>query len=270
MDEFVPVFSSLEPFPAIYRNYTSGNHITMVKPPNIEDTSFQIIKSALAPNSTILDNFDYTALNNKIGEYYEIIQQSKDQLKLLDSRKLREYIFALEGVGKIDEAIIAIKNSEWIQTNTDLMGVLGGRYKRKYLTEGLNSYLNEAIEWYKKALDLSIANDNHQQIFYHSINLAFLYLIENDQDLTRVKEMAGKALLSCEKNAQADFWELATMAEAYLYLNDFEKCQKFYQEAIVKADHGIHEISSMMINAIYACNSLNKLDWKRKLEGVFL
>lgn len=269
LDEFVPVVSSLEPFPEEYRGYTSGNHVSMVKPLTESDTSFQIIKKALHAKSDFLKGFDTRELNNLIGRYHEEINTLGNKLKQLDTKSFRKYIFALEGTGKIDAAIKAIETSEAIKDNTDMMGILGGRWKRKYLMDGNAEYLRSAIQWYEKALDLSMAANNSSQIYYHAINLAFLYLMLDENDLSKTKKMAQLALDHCNKSAQGDYWEAATKAEAYLYLNNFEESKKLYREAIEKSSRDIRATSSMMINAIYACNSLNKLHWKEEIEEIF-
>jgi triacylglycerol esterase/lipase EstA (alpha/beta hydrolase family) len=270
LDEFVPVNSSLEPFPQKYRSYTTGNHITMVKPVNEGDTSFQIIKRALHSNKDYLLGHDERELNNLVGKYHEDVNTLGSRLNQLDLKGFRKYIFALEGTGKIDVAIKAIEESNAINKNTDLMGILGGRWKRKYLIDENAEYLNNAIIWYDKALNISITANNSNQIYYHSINLAFLYLMQNEQFLVDTIKMAQLALEHCDKSSQGDFWETATRAEANLYLNNFEECKRLYTEAIEKCNHDIRATSSMMINAIYACSSLNKLHWKSELENIFM
>ncbi|MDB5284337.1 MAG: hypothetical protein JWO06_3412 [Bacteroidota bacterium] len=270
LDDFVPVISSLEPFPHEYRSYTTGNHITMVKPMTESDTSFQIIKKVLHSDKNYLTGFDEKELNNLVGRYHEDVNTLGNKLHHLDTKGFRKYIFALEGTGKIDVAIKVIEKSEAVKTNTDVMGILGGRWKRKYLLENNSSFLDSAIYWYNKALSISVAANNNNQIYYHAINLAFLYLMQKEHDQTESKKMAQLALDHCEKSSQEDYWELATRAEAYLYLNAFGESKRLYSEAIKKCNKDIRATSSMMINAIYACNSLNKLDWKDEIEQIFI
>lgn len=267
LDEFVPITSSLEPFRKEYRSYVAGNHSTMVKPLSASDTSFQIIKKALHNDRDYLLGFDNKELNNLVGKYHEDVNLLGSRLEQLDNKGFKKYIFALEGTGNIDVAIKAIEASDAIKDNTDFMGILGGRWKRKYLVEENVEFLNSAIKWYNRALDLSTAANNDGQIYYHAINLAFLYLMQNENDLTDCKKMAQLALYHCEESSQGDYWEVATEAEANLYLNNFAESKKLYVEAIEKCNR---DMRSMMINAIYACNSLNKLHWKKDLETIFM
>ncbi|MBI3137364.1 MAG: hypothetical protein HYZ15_02130 [Sphingobacteriales bacterium] len=270
LDEFVPVKSSLEPFPTDYHFITSGNHITMVKPENSADTSFQVIKRMLCIGKEIsyLIGSD-KELNNLIAKYFEDVDSLGKKLNDLDPRGFRRYIFALEGIGKIDDAIRVLEESEILESNTDMMGILGGRFKRKYLIDETKSLLDKAIYWYDRALQLSLQANKSSQIYYHAINLAFLYLMFDETDLTKTKEMAELALRHCQIANSGEYWEDATIAEAYLYLNDFEQSKYFYGSAITKCNQRIRETSSMFMNAIYACNSLNRLDWKKEIENVF-
>ncbi|OQP60589.1 hypothetical protein A3860_32770 [Niastella vici] len=270
LDEFVPTNSSLDPFTKDYHCITAGNHITMVKPESNMDTSFQVIKKMLGIGSGIsyLIGNDKD-LNNLIARYYEEADILGKKLPDLDAKGFKKYIFALEGIGKIDDAIKMLEESEIIKFNTDFMGILGGRFKRKYLVEETTAFLEKAICWYDKALQLSLRSNNSSQIYYHAINLAFLFLMLDETDLTKTKEMAQLALKHCQIAKGGQYWEDATIAEAYLYLNAFEQSKIFYTSAINKCNQSIRETSSMLINAVYACNSLNRPDWKKELENVF-
>jgi pimeloyl-ACP methyl ester carboxylesterase len=270
LDEFVPTNSSLDPFIKDHHFITAGNHITMVKPDSNMDTSFQVIKKMLGIGSGIpyLIGND-KGLNNLIASYFEEAEILGKKLPDLDAKGFKKYIFALEGIGKIDDAIKVLEESEIIKSNTDFMGILGGRFKRKYLVEETKTILEKAIYWYDKALQLSLQSNNNSQIYYHAINLAFLFLMLDETDLTKTKEMAQLALKHCQIANGGEYWEDATIAEAYLYLNAFEQSKIFYASAINKCNQSIRETSSMLINAVYACNSLNRLDWKKELENIF-
>ncbi|MGI9159600.1 MAG: alpha/beta fold hydrolase [Saprospiraceae bacterium] len=267
-DEFVPPESSLNPFPEPYRMVTGGNHVTMTKPANDQDTSFRILKHLLAddPNHLIGRTSD---LANLISEYHGDVYRLGKRLSELDKNGLRQYIFALEGTGKLEEAIQALENTAALQSNTDLLGMLGGRYKRKYLMERTQPALDKAIECYDTALRLSLEKDNSAQIYYHAINLAFLYLMQDDTDRTQNKGMAQLALKHCDKVNEGPYWEDATRAEAHLYLGDLEKSVAHYQSAIEKCGNNIRETSSMYINARHACITLDQPGWESRISALF-
>lgn len=184
---------------------------------------------------------DDKELNNLIAKYYEEVDTLGKKLNDLDVKGFKRYIFALEGTDKIDEAIKVLEESEILNSNTDIMGILGGRLKRKYLIEESKTLLDKAIYWYDKALQLSLQSNNSSQIYYHAINLAFLYLMLDETDLTKTKEMAELALKNCQIAKGGEYWEDATIAEANLYLNDFEQSKIFYASAINKCNQSIRK-----------------------------
>lgn len=266
-DEFVPPVSSLKPFPEKYHYYTSGNHTTMTKPGTAQDTSYLILKNHLTDNTSIITGSD-SDVSNLIARYHVEVNNLGSKLEQLDKNGFRSYIFALEGTNKLDQAIDTIEKSHLLSTNTDVMGILGGRYKRKYLQEGTQEFLDKAIEWYNKALQLSEQNNNSSQIFYHAINLAFLHLMRDESDTKRYRELAEKALHHCELENGENYWDDATRAEASLYLNDFENSKMYYKQAVVKAGGDIRAVSSMRINAMYAIKALNRHDWEEELGEI--
>jgi pimeloyl-ACP methyl ester carboxylesterase len=267
-DEFVPPESSLNPFAEQYRMVTAGNHVTMTKPLSNQDISFRILKQQLTDDPGHLVG-SYSDLANLISKYHGDVQHLGKRLNELDKAGLRQYVFALEGTGKLDEAIQTLENASALQTNTDLMGLLGGRYKRKYLRERTQPELDKAIHWYDTALRLSVEKGNSTQSYYHAINLAFLYLMQDETDRTQNKAMAHLALEHCDKANEGNRWEDATRAEAWLYLGDIEKSAAFYQSAIAKCNNDIREISSMYINARHACNTLGRPEWETRLIPIF-
>jgi len=120
----------------------------------------------------------------------------------------------------------------------------------------------------EKGLQLATTNNDTRQIFYLAINLAFLQLVGNE-DLTAMKNMAEMALVNAEKSND-DFWKLATLAEAQLYLGDFEKAKDHYLKAILVAGDDRRAINSMYINASYSCHALQREDWGLEIENIFI
>jgi Putative serine esterase (DUF676) len=267
LDVFVPVESSQDPFSS-GKATTIGNHIDMVKPDSVNHTSYAILKNTIANNAPFLKTYTSGELNNLLGNYAGIITSLQNKLAVIGRREFREYIFALEGYKDVEDAIKTLESSEHVKTNTDFMGILGGRYKRKYLLSKLDVDKNKAIELYQKGFDLSKAKIDHEQIYYHAINLAFLYLY-GDNDRLRMKEYAIEAKDSAIAANNDDKFEVATIAEAALYLNDFNEANAKYTIAISKSGDDKRFISSMYINAYNACIALDKNDWARDIDNLF-
>ena len=266
LDQFVPVESSLQRFPPKYWNYTTGNHIDMVKANSPQHPSFQILKTTLTKAVPWLNTFNAKALNNLIGDYAAIIASLKSKIGTMDKRSFKDYIFALEGYSGIDEAINALKQNPELARDTDLMGFLGGRYKRKYLMEHLQADIEKSVELYGRGYTLSLTNDDAEQQFFHAINLAFLALQNGDKQ--KMADWARTALAATDKVRQDDLWRSATRGEAYLYLNHLESAKAGYRDAIRMAGADKRAVSSMYLNAYYTCIALGS-GWGPQLEKLF-
>ena len=270
-DEFVPTESSLDPFPEQYHAYAPGNHFSMVKPIDLSHPSFVILKSALIhhQNKPYLQIYNDKQLNQLVGDHAALVQSLEDRLEDLDERTFKEYIFALEGYKGFDQAIAVLENDQRVETNGDFMGILGGRYKRKYLATGSQSCLDKALRWYQKGFDLAGANDHLFQIHYHGINLAFLYLQGYD-DRAKMKTFAEESLAAAKGDDRNDLWEAASMAEAFLYLQNIDQAKDYYKLAIEKAGSDKRAIDSMYLNAHHACAALGRNDWVGMVEDLFV
>ena len=127
------------------------------------------------------------------------------------------------------------------------MGILGGRHKRDYLITLSAKSAKSAIEYYSKALEISVKNNKHDQIYYHAINLAFMSIVTDpDEGESKMMKYAQQALKATE-HCRDNFWKYATVAEASMYINDIEKSKEYYIKASENAP--IREKISMHTNA---------------------
>jgi Lecithin:cholesterol acyltransferase len=268
LDAFVPVESSLMPFDKKFHAYTTGNHSDMVKPDANTHPSYQILKQTLSIQNIYTPVFTSKELNEKQGDYAAIINELQSKINDISERQVREYIFALEGSNQLDEAIRFLENSQRFAANTDFLGILAGRYKRRYLTGYLEVDKKRAIDIYTKALELSQQQKNSAQIYYHAINLAFLHLHGNNDKVKMVAyaQLAMENTLLCN---QDDMYEVATKAEACLYLNNWSDALANYKVAHKKAGDDIRAINSMYLNAFNACKALDKNDWAAEVAAIF-
>ena len=252
-DEYVPVESSLGPFSEEHRVTLDGNHYSLVKPKDADNDSYELILQTLTDNEFLSKFTDQEEVNIALGKYDEVIKDllpKKDQLKL---KGLRNLIFALEGMDREAEAIEILETHELAKDNSDLMGIMGGRHKRKYLQTLEDTEGQKAMEYYDKGLKLAEEANNKGQIYYLSINLAFLSLV-CDEDHQSMQEYAQQALEAAEADAFDSLWKLATLGEANLYLGKLEESKEFYGRAAKMA--GIREKISIHTNAYAAYTSL--------------
>lgn len=256
-DEFVPAQSSLTPFDQKYHYIVEGNHINMIKPKDeseVNNPCFQLLLKGIAPDKIPLKG-NMEELNILLGNYNEIINKYYDNRNALAVPQLIQLVFALENFNRNEDAIDILKNHPLLTSKSDPLGVLAGRYKRRYLAEGLQSDLQAAIDNYANALVIASSENNSEQIFYHAINLAFLSIV-GEQDKLKMKKYAQLALDHCT-SSHPDMWEVATIAEASMYLGDDEKALEKYKKAAEMANDDNRARNSIYLNALVGFKALN-------------
>lgn len=254
-DEFVPTASSQQPFDKKYCEVVSGNHLAIVKPDDKNHAGYQLIIATLT--KTVFNNpfTDKEAINLLQGNYTDVVNNLLPQKDELDKKGLAKLIFALEGLGRSDEAIKILEDSTLAANNSDMLGIIGGRYKRRYLNNYQSKDVAKAAEYYKRALDTATQNTNDELIYYAAINLAFLSLMnENNNGMKAYAQTA----LDAAKNCPDNYWKTATVAEASLYLGDMEGAKMGYIKAAVQA--GVREKLSMYANAYIGYTAIKKSD----------
>ena len=255
-DEFVPTGSSHKPFDEQYCKVVSGNHLAIVKPNDKNHAGYQLILSVLT-NSVFTDQYtDKEAVNLLLGNYSAVVNDLLPRKDKLDKNGLAKLVFALEGLDRPDEAVSILENSDTAKNNSDLLGIIGGRYKRKYLNTYETDDAEKSFSYYTKGLQIALAKDDHPQIHYHAINLAFLSLVYKE-DRKAMKTYAQTALDAVEK-CQEDPWSLPTLAEANMYLDNMDVAKAKYMEAAAKA--GVREKLSIYANAYRGYSTKNNTE----------
>lgn len=251
-DMFVPISSSLEPFPEEYRAVVEGDHFEMAAVTDKDNDGYSLIVSALTGNKFHNKFTSAEEINIALGEYDEVIKKLLPTVETLDNKGLEHLVFALEGADRGGEALEILKKNLLAMDNSNLLGILGGRYKRKYLDSFSADDANASFSYYKKGLAIAEAKGDLQQIYYLAINLAFLSILYQE-DHSAMAIFAQKALNAAEKDPFKSLWKLATLAEANLYLGNFEEAKKHYTAAAKMG--GIREKISIYTNAYnaYSC-----------------
>ncbi|PHQ30248.1 caspase family protein [Leeuwenhoekiella nanhaiensis] len=251
-DEYVTSESVFGPFREEHTLMIQGSHFSMIKPKSEDDEVMSLVHSLFSADATS-EQTDAIDKNLVTGEFQAVVEKFEPKAQELDKRGLEQLVYALEELGRADDAISILSKHPLSQADSDVMGVLGGRFKRKYLKEFKTADGEAATKYYKKALELAEANQDCRQIYYHAINLAFLSLIVND-DHSKMTGYAKKALNSCDEDNFDSLWKLATLGEAHIYLGNFEESRSFYENAVVLA--GPREKHSMYTNAYAAYTQL--------------
>ena len=266
-DEFVPSASSFDPFQEEETLMVSGSHFSMIKPKSPDDESVLLIKNLLTEGMQLEETTNDEDKNLALGQYEQVVEELLPQSQNLDKRGLEQLVYALEALGKSTQAIVVLNEHPLSKNDSDVMGVLAGRFKRSYLKEFKKEYGKLAFKYYSKALALAQTNTDCRQIYYHSINLAFLSLLIND-DHGNMQKYAHMALASCDEDNFDSLWKLATLGEANLYLGNFDLSKNFYSKAAVMA--GPREKISIYTNAYTAYTVLMETDNPKDLFIEFL
>src|SRR5690554_46427 len=266
-DRFVPISSSLEPFPKEYRAVVDGDHFKMVGVTDKDNDTYNLIINVLTGNKFHSQFTSAEEINLVLGEYDVVLKKLLPKVETLDTKGLERLVFALEGADRGGEALEILQKNPLASNNSNLLGILGGRYKRRYLDSFSENDANAAFSYYEKGLAIAEAKGDNQQIYYLAINLAFLSVLHLE-DHAAMAIYAQKALEATEKDPFNSLWKLATMAEANLYLGNFEEARKHYAAAAKMG--GIREKISIYTNAYNAYTSLMYTDDPKDIFIKFL
>ena len=264
-DEFVPSWSTLDPFAEKFRYVVPGNHLTMVSPPTATHLSVQVLTKHLAGEAAAAGPWNSARVAVEGRKFQQAIDKLWPHRQELDDGTMVMLSLALDSVGRRDDAISVLKDSGR-ESNTDQMGTLGGRLKRRWLLERKKADADGARELYTKALAAAEKAADPAQVFYHAINVAFMALAV-DGDKKTAKEHAQKALDHTAK-ADEDVWNLATVGEANLYLGKSDAAVEGYRAALEKSPKP-WQITSMFQQAVHVAELLEDEALAERLRGLF-
>ncbi len=255
-DEYVPISSSLEPFPKQYQKIIEADHFSLVQIDDENDDSYQLLLHTLM-NKSFLNTFsNKEEVNIALGEYNAVINSLLPYVKTIDSKGLEQLMYAMEGAGREEEATKILEEHPLAKGNSKLLGVLGERYKRQYLKTFTASDLQMAFKHYNDGLNISNEKRDYSQLYYHAINLAFLSLMKGEKG--EMVAFADQAQLATEKDPFPSMWKFATIAEAFLYNGNFGNSKENYEKAAAMA--GLREKILIHSNAYNAYVSLMQTD----------
>lgn len=228
-DGFVPPDSSLAPFPQDRCRVIPGDHGSIKEPRNASDQSVQFVLERLV-GQLGGDRWGGARMAVELGEYQQAIARLEPHVNDLDEAGLTTLALAYESVGRTDDALSVLSHSNKYANATDALGVLAGRLKRRWYLNRTASDGTKAIDLYLRAYQLATDMKRADQICYHGINVAFMQLAYRN-DLAAAARTAQSVLACCD-NATADYWNLATRAEAHLYLLNTQAALDTYRKAL--------------------------------------
>jgi Tetratricopeptide Repeats-Sensor/alpha/beta hydrolase fold len=218
-DQFVPPSSSLGPFPEDMRRVIPGNHLTMLDASSADDACVQIILQTLTGVKPMTGARSSARLAIEERNFAEVIGTLGRKPEELDDTGAAILSLALDSVGRREESIKLLESHK--AKGTDVLGILGGRYKRRWFLERRRADAERAFELYGQGYERANAKNppDHEQAFYHGINLAFLEFAYGG-DFQEARKLATEVLEHCRRseNPRDPFWRMATEADAHLIL----------------------------------------------------
>ena len=262
-DNFVPPESSLGPFPRHSQFVVPGDHLSIVRAADAHSPSVRLLASALSDVPaeeqmtaplTLATEIPDAGAEALIGDHGE---------KMSEQEVVRAAL-ALERIGKRDQAMALLHRHETL--GTDVQGTLAGRVKRIWIENEDIEFAQHALQLYRAALVKAIAKDDKSQVYYLSINVAFLEFVAFDR-IKPAREMARLALENAIAS-EASAWSVATQAEANLYLGHRELALDLYKRM---PDFGAEhwEYASTALQAGQIASKLRDREFAEGLEQIF-
>jgi pimeloyl-ACP methyl ester carboxylesterase len=224
MDQFVPPASSLGPFPKELHRVIPGNHISMLDAESLQAPAVRVIVDALSENSTASGPRASARVAVEQGEFRQVIDQLWPIRTELDDTGAVTLGLALDACGRRQDAIQFLEGHS--ARGTDVLGVLAGRYKRRWLLERRRTDAQNAFDLYGQAYSRARNRQplDHEQAAYHGVNLAFLELAYGG-DIYEARNRAGQVLEHCAQwpGERGKLWRLASEGDALLILGRIEE-----------------------------------------------
>lgn len=230
-DEFVPASSSLAPFDDQDRAVVLGNHVEIVKPAGPESLSVQVVAGGLRGDAAVAGPWNSARVAVEANEFQRAADLLAPHADELDDQHLVQLALALESLGSTEDALAVLEGRE--DLGLDASGVLAGRLKRRWATEGRGADADEALRLYRGAYRRAQAVDDHDQAHYQGINVAFMQAVHL-RDREGARRTASQVLAHCQR-ARQDHWCRASVGEANLHLGNPAMALAAYADALARS-----------------------------------
>ena len=229
-DRFVPRESSLGPFPRERCRVIPGDHESMKEPADAQDHAVQLVLECLAGKTLQGDRWGSARAAVELGEYHEAISRLEPHAAELDEDGLVTLALALDSVDRSEDALRVLAGAR--PDDSDALGVLAGRLKRRWLLYHARADAERALQYYSDGHQRAVGKGRYDQAYYHGINLAFLQLAFL-RDAKAAAATASAVLAYCQE-CPSDYWRLATEGEAHLYLGRAQAALECYKQALAE------------------------------------
>lgn len=270
-DSFVPPESSLMVFADRHREVVPGNHMNIVHPATVEHPSYEVFFKTLSNSGALRNMAESARLAVETKEYQTAVDVLLPRADRLDADAIVTLALALESLGRRDEAMQVVnKHVKQGPATLDVIGVLAGRLKRRWLFSRVSADHERSLALYEDAFGKAVRVENLEQAYYHGINVAFLKLMRGPEHESISKEAreAARLALDFARRAPETSWSWATIGEASLMLGDQETALAAYGQAKKKADT-VRAQHSMFSQALQVASRVYGDEGELKVQRVF-
>lgn len=207
------------------------------------------IRPALTAAATLIGQ-------NEPERAFEVLATAGEGLR---ARQLRG--LALGKAGRVDDAIAWLrKMKDSGELDAETGGLLAGRYKQRWKERGDRAALTASYQTYRETFERT--GDS-----FNGINAATLALfLKNRPTCYRLADQVLK-VLGNRPETELDFWERATVGEAYLDKENLEGAREWYLKAVADAVGRHENIATMRRQARWILEELGRS--KSELDDVF-
>ena len=258
-DSFVPADSSLMVFGDWHREVVPGNHLDILHPTTAGSPSYRVFFKTLSGGGAVRSAAESARLAVETQRYRYVVGLLGPGAAGLDSDAIVTLSLALESLGRRDEAMWVVQNHvEAGRATLDIIGVLAGRLKRRWIFFRTLEDYDRSLELYQSGLENAVGAGNLEQAYYYGGNVAFLTLMRGPEHESVREETfaAARVALDYATEAPETSWSLATIGEASLILGDLEGALAAYRHArdaadTVRAQHSMFSQALQVANRMY-------------------
>lgn len=270
-DAFVPPESSIAPFPDDQVSVIHGDHLQIIAPTSPEHLGYRLLVDLLTGAGRNPTRAAGARLAAERGEHQRVVESLLPHARDLDDAVLETLALSLDSLGRGAEALALLdEHLDVRQPSSNLLGILGGRVKRRWLVERRAADLARAQQLYGDGLALAEQAADHAQVHYHAINLAFLAVMGVHRDTAvpaAARSFAERALAACDQ-AQPSAWRDATVGEAQLMLGNLPEAAAAYARA-AEAARSVRDRESMYAQALLAASHIFGAPGVRQIQDAF-
>jgi pimeloyl-ACP methyl ester carboxylesterase len=246
VDQFVPPESSILPFPAPVQRVIPGNHLTMIRSDENGGPAVALLKDILLGRAPTTGPRTAARAALETKHFQHVVDTLWPSRSDLDVKAAVHLAIALDSMGRRNDAVEVLRPH--CDTDSDAIGTLAGRIKRRWLVARRRADADEALRLYDNGYRLSTTRVpiDHHQAFYHGINLAFMHLAYGG-DTDEASHYARATIAHCRAAAprpRDEQWRLATLGDAHLILGDVEESLRSHQKAVDAAADPWQALSS--------------------------